>query len=628
MNYVNDRFCELVQLPRNRQAILAMKKDVDDFLPSFCDSPAKLSRWGHHYFCDDDGGRLIFDLNSPHSHRCEICGKVYSNDVQDGVWVTFYRNRAVVLALVSAAVYKATGETKYRDYALQVIDFYAAHYHEFVLHNKENKIFDSYETMKWGCGKMMPQGLNEAIVAIRFIQTIEILRPELEQEWLENVHRKLFREMFRLLAPQAVEIHNISCWSLAAIGVMGLAMKDQEMIDYAFTSPFNIRRQLAEGVTADGFWYEGSIHYNFFLLEGVSYLFLFSKIYGYDFGQESTAIFERMFEKAYEYAFDNMYLPNPNDGWPNLNLRTFSYVYHTAARAFGEKSKVGNLLKIIENDPNPRTTLPLSEPYYCCGTVCLEQLLFNIDFDYSDYRPVAHVSNTFPTSNFAMLRNNNWNVFVKYGLNGKSHAHPDIMNIEVMYKDQRISRDLSNAGYQSRLCNEWHRKTLSHNTVCWNGQDITSVHPGKCLHFDADSFSGLALDVYEGIDYQRNLHITEDSLVDEFLVQGKPGVYDYVFHLEPQLQLECEMPLEDASLGFSENGYQHVEETKKVLVLGDKAVLWAVFGELRMKIELQLENGQELFLLKTKDNPVNQTRRSILVRARGEKVRYSMQLTV
>ena len=74
MNYVNDRFCELVQLPRNRQAILAMKKDVDDFLPSFCDSPAKLSRWGHHYFCDDDGGRLIFDLNSPHSHRCEICG--------------------------------------------------------------------------------------------------------------------------------------------------------------------------------------------------------------------------------------------------------------------------------------------------------------------------------------------------------------------------------------------------------------------------------------------------------------------------------------------------------------------------------------------------------------------------
>ena len=79
----------------------------------------------------------------------------------------------------------------------------------------------------------MPQGLNEAIVAIRFIQTIEILRDELDSAWLERIHQKLFREMFRLMAPQAVAIHNISCWSLSAIGVMGLAMHDQEMIDYA-----------------------------------------------------------------------------------------------------------------------------------------------------------------------------------------------------------------------------------------------------------------------------------------------------------------------------------------------------------------------------------------------------------
>lgn len=50
MNYVNDRFCELVQLPRNRQAILAMKKDVDDFLPSFCVQPGQLT----------DGGTTIF----------------------------------------------------------------------------------------------------------------------------------------------------------------------------------------------------------------------------------------------------------------------------------------------------------------------------------------------------------------------------------------------------------------------------------------------------------------------------------------------------------------------------------------------------------------------------------------
>ena len=138
-----------------------------------------------------------------------------------------------------------------------------------------------------------------------------------------------------------------------------------------------MHEQLKKGVTKDGFWYEGSIHYNFFLLEGVSYLFLFSKIYDYDFGQESTAILERMFVQAYQYAFDNLYLPNPNDGWPDLNLKTFSYVYHTAARAFGEYSPVGNILKIIEQIPRReplcrcRSPITAAEPSAwsgCCST--------------------------------------------------------------------------------------------------------------------------------------------------------------------------------------------------------------------------------------------------------------------
>lgn len=631
MNYVNDRFCELIDLPQNREAIAAMKKDVDAFLPEFQDSPAKVSRWGHHYFCDDDGGRLIFDLHSPHAHRCAVCGKIYTGDVYDGVWITNYRNRAVVLALVSAVIYKATGETKYRDYTLEVIDFYTEHYHEFILHNKEHVICESYDNMKWGCGKMMPQGLNEAIVAIRFIQAIEILRDELDEAWIENVHQKLFREMFRLMAPQAVAVHNISCWSLAAIGVMGLSLHDHEMIDYAFNSEFNIHRQLKEGVTADGFWYEGSIHYNFFLLEGVSYLFLFSKIYDYDFGAESTSILERMFTQAYHYAFDNLYLPNPNDGWPDLNLKTFSYVYHTVARAFGENSVIGNITKIIETNGMPRTTLPLSEPYYCLNDhpaheVCLEQLLFNIDFDYAKFEVIPHRPNVFPASNFAMLRNNNWNVFVKYGLNGKSHAHPDLMNVEIMYQNQRVTRDLSNAGYQSRMCNEWHRKTLAHNTVCWNGQDITSVTQGQCLVFEGNKFVGKKKDVYEGIDYQRTIEITDDAVKDAFLVSGRPGTYDYVFHLESTISLCCDYTHENAALGFNQNGYQHIVQTCKVILDGPEAILHAELGGKKMKITIILAEGQELYLLKTKDNPVNQIRNTILVRGRGEKQQFQLTL--
>lgn len=628
MEYVNKRFEELIlATEENRKIVKAMKADVDAFMPDFSDSPEKMSRWGHYYFCDDDGGRLIFDPHYPHDHQCEICHKVYKNEILDGVWVCFYRNRAVVMALVSAAVYRATKERKYLDYAVSVIDFYARNYSKFILHNKENLTADTYEDMPWGCGRMMPQGLNEAIVAIRFVQTIEILRKDLDPEWIQMVYQCMFREMFALLAPQVTAIHNISCWDLAAIGVMGLAFQDQEMIDFAFKSQYNIREQLKKGVTEDFFWYEGSIHYNFFLLEGVSSLFLFSKIYEYEFGEESSRIFESMFIRAYQYAFDNQYFPTPNDGWPNLNLRTFSYVYHTAARAFGEKSAVGNLTKLIEASKEPRTPLPLSEPYYCQNKVCLEQLLFNLDFDYQDFTPVEQTSMNFPKSNFVMLRNKKWNVFMKYGLNGKSHAHPDIMTLEIMCGGQRITRDLSNAGYQSRLCNEWHRKTLSHNTVCFQGEDITSVHPGECLDYGEDRIAAKAKDVYEGIDYCRKVEITEETVMDTFQVSGgREGIYDYVFHLEGDIRLKHQLDTEEASLGFKRNGYEHVLETRKVKTKDKEIVLWGFGKAVKLKITIALADGQELYLLKTMDNPVNRVRSTILIRSEDWDPCYRMKL--
>lgn len=628
MNYVNDKFDLYINsVEKNQKTIEAMKEDVDKFMPGFSDSPDKLSRWGHYYFCDDDGGRLIFDLNSPKAHKCEICGKVYDNEILDGVWTYFYRNRAVVMALVSAVIYRATKETKYLEYSIQVIEFYATHYHEFVLHNKENVICDSYENMAWGCGKMMPQGLNESIAAIRFVQTIEILRNELDREWLDMVYRKMFREMYHLLAPQATAIHNISCWNLSAIGVMGLAFNDQEMLDFTFNSEFNIHEQLKRGVTTDYFWYEGSIHYNFFLLEGISYLFLFCRIYDYDFGKESSQILNRMFVQAYSYAFDNQYLPNPNDGWPDLNLKTFSYIYHTAARAFGEDSEIGNITKLIEVSEEPRTILPLSEPYYCRNQVCLEQLIFNIDFDYSSYIPVKQKSQNFPQSNFSILRNGTWNVFMKYGLNGKSHAHPDIMTVEIMYKNLRVTRDLSNAGYRSRLCNEWHRKTLSHNTVCWNGTDITSVSPGECLHYTDHKVTARAKDVYEGIDYTRTIEIQENQIEDTFSVSGgKEGIYDYMFHLESDLDISHELQLKDGDLGFHRNGYQHIIEVKKVNTCKEYAVIHGSFIDDNLKLTIGLNKNDELFLLKTMDNPVSKIRNTILIRHTGTDPKYHLKI--
>lgn len=149
-------------------------------------------------------------------------------------------------------------------------------------------------------------------------------------------------------------------------------------------------------------------------------------------------------------------------------------------------------------------------------------------------------------------------------------------------------------------------------------------YPGTVPHLYGQSFRRTEKDVYEGIDYQRTIDITDNGVQDLFQVSGKPGIYDYVFHLESGISLSCGYTLEDGDLRFRENGYQHIVQTRKVLVDGLEAVLQARIGGKEMKITIALAQGLELYLLKTKDNPVNQIRNTILIRGQGENSNFSL----
>jgi len=630
MSIINPAFPALVKArPEFSTMLHAMAKEVETFMHTFKDDPSQLSGWGHIYFCDDDGGRLIFNPKKPHRHVCQVCGRIYQGQPYDGVWVYFYRNLAVLTALKAATIYRAQGDTTYLSYAKTIISFYAENYALFALHDKEGRVHADYDSMGWGCGRILPQGLNESILVIRLVQALELIKDAVSPVFIEMVKLKLFDEFKQLIIPQVDAIHNIRCWNLAALGIAGLFFHDQSLVDFVFTSEFNIHRQLRKGVTADGFWYEGSIHYHFFLLEGVLALMLFCDAYGRNFGKREAVIVKHMLVNAYNYAFDNHVFPVPNDGWPDLNLKTFAHAYHIAARIFGEDSQLGNLVKNIENDGTRRTSLPLSETYYWDNRIPLEHLLFTPEFDLSAYSPVATRSANFPQSSFALLRAGKVNLFVKYGLNGPSHAHPDIMNIEVAYGASMVSRDLSNAGYRSRLCSEWHRKTLSHSTVCCDGRDITSCERGTCLAYDGASISVKAVAVYPGIDYVRSLAVTPDGFSDEFQVFAEgEGIRDYVFHLESGFVMTNDFSAITVSLPERANGYQHLSAVQEVLREegNGMVVLRACDEQVRVVLTVSLVAGQRLYLCKSMDNPVNRMRTTLIVRELGKSVRFGLQV--
>ena len=625
MKYLNKNFRTSSKDPVYKDMLSKMKAEVLDFSENFEDSPSKVSEWGHYYFCEDDGGRLIFDLKKPHEHKCEVCGKSFKKEVLDGVWVYFYRNRAVLTMWNAATLYNLDKDPKYLEIVKKLMGFYIENYTSFILHNKERGQFATIEEADWGCGRILPQGLNESIIMIRMISALELVKEDIGKEFLDNAYSKMFKPFFDLIKPQINLIHNIRCWMNSAVGIIGLFFNDKEMLDFVFKGEFNILRQLETGVTSDSFWYEGSIHYNFFTLEGITTLLMFAKIYDYPVEKEE-AIVHDMFIAAYHYAFNNHFFPNPNDGWPSVNLKTYSYIYHMAAKIYGYDSDVSNILKIIENGKLERTTLPLSKPCYY-GEISLERLILNTDMDMKFYVDVKQGTRNYPNSNYCMLRNKNMNVFMKYGMNGPSHAHPDLMNIEVMYKEHLISRDISNAGYRAKLCREWHRKSLAHNTVIRNGIDITDTNKGEVQEYTKTRVVALHKNVYDGVDYKRTINLLDNGFEDTFVVNSNEvAVNDYVFHLENSIKLIENYDSEFTSLGFEKNGYEHVVVSKKVTNITDTVNLNGILNNLKIDITLNLPKDAELFILKTLDNPVNIQRTSLLVRSSNKDVTYKMKL--
>lgn len=606
-------------MEKYHEMIADMEKGVTSFFEQFKDEPQWLSGWGHNYFCEVDGEKLQFNQNSPKEHYCKVCNHTYTGPKYDHAWIYLNRLESFFATVKSAYLYKHTGESKYYDYTRNTLLYYANNYDQFQLHAKDVIITDDLTIDVGGAGKIMPQGLNEGYMLILIIKTLTILDRDFSDEDKLIIKEKLVRSAIEdVLAPQIIRIHNIVCWIECAIAISGLYFDEQKWLDFVFTGEFNIASQLKDGVTKDYLWYEGSIHYHFFMLEAMLNLMVYEKADKLLVAQKATV--KKMLVAAYHYAFDNNHFPNPNDGWPDIGLKTYLHVYHMATKVFDEDDEILTITNNIENSEIKRVPIPLAEPYYF-GDIPLEKLLFNQD-ENRGFATIARTSYLFADSNFAMLKNDRINLFTKFGHNGASHAHPDKMTFELMVDGKMISRDLSNAGYGAEICNEWHRMSASHNTVVVDGKNHDNVEVGVVCEFNDSLIDVKCENVYQGVNFARKFELIDQQIVDTFAIDAA-GVhtYDNFIHIDGKLET-IDGYIKSSTLDFNQNGYQHIKNIYQIT--GTNCFKVHVQG-VNQKISLDIDPEAEVFICETLDNPVNRLRNALVLRKKGKNVTFKVK---
>jgi len=634
----------LAELSAGRRAVLcqpggtfgpmcsAMAKELREFHTVFCtdpDIPEDMSEWGHKYFCPEDGGKLLWNLHDRKHHTCSVCGAIYSGSPYDMAWVTFYRNEAVQSLRKAAALWLVDGSAEWIKLIKEILGFYARNYSRFVTHARD-KVTNDLTIDAGGCGRMMPQGLNEAIVVTRIVQTLEIVRSQLDKDFLAEIDRLLFGPILELLLPQINRIHNIPCWLNSAVGCIGVFRRDKSLIERALLHPeLGLDMQLHTG-TRNGLWYEGSMHYHFFTVEGIlafmSVLSRSMELVSGTLPKRLVANIEAMLVQSYEVAFSTGRFPSPNDGWPDVSVRTYAHVYHMGVAFFGRNSKVARLAAAVEASTGERIDIPLTPPYYFENRLSIEQFLYNPNFRVASI-VARRGAYELKDSYVAMLRKGSLEIFFKYAHNGPSHAHPDKMNIEILYGDTNLSRDLSNSGYGSKLCNEWHRKTVSHNTVVVDGMDQVSTSGGELLKNSAGALTGKAIDVYPGVDYTRTIRPLVDGFEDEFQVScSKDSRLDWFLHLESGILKLANGAVEGAEVSIGEgSGYGYLTHVKTLSDQG-LATLFFERGSVRLQLELSC-SGAVILRAKSPDNPGNLVRETLIMRVLAQQAVFKAKWT-
>lgn len=515
---------------------------------------------------------------------------------------THQRHKQNFLIMQKAGtLFQILEDEKYAVYIRDMLFQYEAMYEDLPLHP---------QTRSYARGKLFWQCLNDANWLLYVSQAYDSIYnwlPEEERKTLEENLFRPFADHISVDSPQFFNrVHNHSTWGNAAVGMIGLVMGDDELVERALYGlkddglatgvkdndggfikvegqKVGFLANLEEPFSPDGYYTEGPYYQRYAMYPFLVFAQALHNV------KPELEIFRHK-DGVLLKAVDTLLALSDADGefFPlNDGQKGMSYYARELVTAVDIAYHVGG------NDPR---LLSIAEEQ---GQVLLDDSGFSVASAVRDGKTQPFEKGSINLSDgadgkqggVALLRygDEDLTLVFKYAAQGLSHGHYDKLSFSLFEKGDEVLQDYGLArfvnieqkggGNYLPENTTWAKQTIAHNTLTQNqtshfqGEyEIGSQHHSE-LHFydDSDSdvqvVSAIETNAYPGTEMRRTMAVIKNEGFEKPFVldilkvnSDKNNQYDLPFYYMGQVMkanFEYVSPSTLSALG-QENGYQHL----------------------------------------------------------------------
>ena len=490
-------------------------------------------------------------------------------------------------------VFAFTGERRYAEWARDRLLDYADIYPGLPLTRGRCKVYSA-------------SSLQEAMWVVIIAEAYDLVAdsgvftPE-QKRHVENDLLRVSTVCFKIddfkNDPRIQDLHyrcyNFQAWHLAAVGLVGLALRDPALIDYAVNSPYGFRHLVAHDIRDDGIFWERSIGYHQFVIEALiplteAMLHCGVDLYHlemaplHDHNEDAHYVtetstqpksFRLMFVAPFYLVFPNLSFIAMGDSdtgplhadWRDL----VAYQrYHAPELAWLLERDVPLSGERAPGQSHPDWHwLIYDAPQLEAGHVPERSPVFWRDGSFANTGVYRNGCSLFPSTGLAVLRQQAGDITahpdstaaaLSYGPYGGGHGHPDKLSL-VLYADGRQWIPLyGSMPYETHWKAEWSAQTVSHNTVVaggisqrptrerdvmWPTDNSEDRVEGKLERFDAAKkrVSASCDSAYPGLTLRRTVQLSGNCVVD---------VFDVAPYHDPRQPAATTRPLKPRQLDY------------------------------------------------------------------------------